>query len=704
MKIKKHIASIIILVTLIITSIGTYLCYPFINQAIQKSNFESRDISDYMSSYLIEYSYASDFLLKESQDPSASIYDYYQSSQDETNADYYYDFQSAVEDKVNELHQKEDIFFHITDHQSQKQFSNTNDSISQISQNKDLQDKYQWYMQIEFDDQGVPKVIHTNDEHINIYSLESLFSYSTTFYDDYSQEDITIRYQPLQNITITLAVSDQLHMTSQIGSYLMNISRSQLYLYSLPYIFTAIVVCCIVTLCIPMKYLEQSRFLSFVMRIKFAFLAIIWGTLAIMMYAGTAIMIAGTIQDQFQYIYQQFAIEAIGPYLTPAINIAYYFIFYLLFIILAYFVKYLFHKGLKKYFWENTCLGWLITHGYQIMNKVIDFDLNDSLNKTVLKIVLFNLLIIAGCSIFFVFGIFFAVIYSIIIFVLIRKKFQDIQNDYHTLLKATQQLSNGHFDVQINQDIGIFNPLKDEFVHIKDGFEKAVKEEVKSQRMKTELISNVSHDLKTPLTSIITYVDLLKNNNLSSDDRQHYLDILERNSLRLKNLIEDLFEVSKANSGDVKLNLVDIDIISLIKQSQLECQDNLDEKSLSMKWNSSQDKMMCHLDSSKTYRIFENLFMNISKYALPHTRVYIDIHDHDDHVEIIFKNISEEEMTFNENEIVERFVQGDKSRNTHGSGLGLAIVKSFTEIQGGQFHVELDGDLFKTIVIFPKCS
>ena len=359
MKIKKHIASIIILITLIITSIGTYLCYPFINQATQKSSFESRDISDYMSSYLIEYSYASDFLLKESQDPSASIYDYYQSSQDEINADYYYDFQSAVEDKVNELHQKEDIFFHITDHQSQKQFSNTNDPISQISQNMDLQDKYQWYMQIEFDDQGVPKVIHTNDEHINIYSLESLFSYSTTFYDDYSQEDITIRYQPLQNITITFAISDQLHMTSQIGSYLMNISRSQLYLYSLPYIFTAIVVCCIVTLCIPMKYLEQSRFLSFVMRIKFAFLALIWGTLAIMMYVGTAIMIAGTIQDQFQYIYQQFAIEAIGPYLTPAINIAYYFIFYLLFIILAYFVKYLFHKGLKKYFWENTCLGWL---------------------------------------------------------------------------------------------------------------------------------------------------------------------------------------------------------------------------------------------------------------------------------------------------------------------------------------------------------
>lgn len=704
MKIKKHLASIIILITLIAASIGTYLCYPLISQAIQRSNFESVDISDYMSSYLVEYSYASDFLLKESQDPSASIYDYYQSPQDAANTDYYYDFQSTIEEKVDELHQNEDIFFHIINHQSQKQFSNTDDQIAQIAQNKDLQNKYQWYMQIEFDENGVPKVINTNDENMNIYSLESLFSYSTTFFNDYTQENDTIHYQPLKNITITFAVSDQLHMTSQIGSYLMSTSRSQLYLYSLPYIFTAIVVCCIVTLCIPMKYLEQSRFLSFVMHIKFAILAIIWSTIAVMMYLGTAILISGTIQDQFQYIYQQFGIEVAGPYLTPAINIVYYFIFYLLFIIFTYFVKYLFHKGLKKYFWENTCLGWLMTHGHQIMNKVIDFDLDDSLNKTVLKIVLFNLLIMAGCSIFFVFGIVFAVIYSVIIFVLIKKKFQDIQNDYHTLLEATKQLSNGHFDVQINQDIGIFNPLKDEFVNIKDGFEKAVKEEVKSQRMKTELISNVSHDLKTPLTSIITYVDLLKNNDLSDNDRQHYLDILERNSFRLKNLIEDLFEVSKANSGDIKLNLVDMDIVSLIKQAQLECQDNLNEKSLFMKWNSSEEKIMCHLDSSKTYRIFENLFMNISKYALPHTRVYIDIHNHPNQVEIIFKNISEEEMTFNKNEIVERFVQGDKSRNTHGSGLGLAIVKSFTELQGGQFKIELDGDLFKTIVIFPKCS
>ena len=242
--------------------------------------------------------------------------------------------------------------------------------------------------------------------------------------------------------------------------------------------------------------------------------------------------------------------------------------------------------------------------------------------------------------------------------------------------------------------------LKDEFTHIKDGFEKAVNEEVKSQKMKTELISNVSHDLKTPLTSIITYIDLLKNDQLIDEDRKKYIEILERNSLRLKNLIDDLFEVSKVNSGNVHLDLVDVDIVSLIKQAQLESQDKLDEKNLDVRMNCSEEKIICYLDSSKTYRIFENLFINISKYALANTRVYIDLIQIDHQIQITFKNISEAEMTFNENEIVERFVQGDKSRNTSGSGLGLAIVKSFTELQKGQFKVEVDGDLFKSILTF----
>lgn len=703
MKIKQHIASIILLAVLLIASIGTYLCYPFINQALQRSNYEISDINHYMFLDLPGYCYGADYLLKQKNDPSTTLAAYNPVSLPENiSEDFFYDFEYQIENKANELKQKEDIFYHIVNTQTNQELSNAPQSIVDIQNNKELQKQYQWYMQVHFDEQGKPTINYTSDQNQMSHPITQMFPYQQTIYDENTDENIEVQYQPLKNITVTFAISNELHLSSQIGSYLFNTSRSQFYLYSLPYVFTFIALCGLATLFIPMKYLQSNRFLSFVLEIKFAFLAIIWGFITTFMYAGTAIIIAGTIQNQFPYIYQQFGIETIGPYLTPIINIIYFFIFYLLFVIFAYFIKYSFHKGLKAYCKENTCIGWILTNGYSLMNKVINFDLEDSLNKSVLKIILFNLLIIAGCSLFFVFGIFFAIIYSIIIFILIKKKFIDIQNDYHTLLKATKQLSQGHFDVQINQDIGIFNPLKDEFVHIKDGFQKAVDEEVKSQKMKTELISNVSHDLKTPLTSIITYVDLLKNNDISEEDQKHYLDILERNSLRLKNLIEDLFEVSKANSGDIKLELVDIDIIALIKQAELECQDKLEEKHLMMKWNGIDEKVICHLDSSKTYRIFENLFMNISKYALSNTRVYIDIRELNDSVHIIFKNISEAEMTFNENEIVERFVQGDKSRNSHGSGLGLAIVKSFTELQGGQFQIELDGDLFKSIIIFPK--
>ena len=194
----------------------------------------------------------------------------------------------------------------------------------------------------------------------------------------------------------------------------------------------------------------------------------------------------------------------------------------------------------------------------------------------------------------------------------------------------------------------------------------------------------------------------MKNNHLEEQQRIEYIQILERNSLRLKNLIDDLFEVSKANSGDVRLDIVDVDIISMIKQVELEYQDQFIANGLTVRYQYEQDKIICPLDSSKTYRIFENLFVNINKYALENTRVYIHIEDDDEYVKIIFRNISKDEMTFNENEIVERFVQGDKSRNTSGSGLGLAIVKSFTELQGGHLYIQLDGDLFKTIIQFKK--
>ena len=214
--------------------------------------------------------------------------------------------------------------------------------------------------------------------------------------------------------------------------------------------------------------------------------------------------------------------------------------------------------------------------------------------------------------------------------------------------------------------------------------------------MKSELITNVSHDLKTPLTAIITYVKLLQEPGVTEEQRKEYLETLDRKSLRLKALIEDLFEVSKANSQNITLDIRDVDIVSMVKQVEFEMED----AGLDVRMSMPEEKVIVPLDSQKTFRIFENLFGNIAKYALPGTRVYVNGFTAKDEVTIILKNITAQELSVSGEELTERFVRGDASRNTEGSGLGLAIAKSFTELQSGKFRIELDGDLFKVVLIW----
>ena len=423
-------------------------------------------------------------------------------------------------------------------------------------------------------------------------------------------------------------------------------------------------------------------------------------------FAGIIVVIYGLILDTINGYYIT-KLSGIGfgessELILGAMNVLSWAAFLFLCMFSVFYLKSSFKEGIINSIKKNTVCIWLLNVLRKIIYKASRFDLNDDTNKTILKIVLANCLIISIICCFFTFGIFFALVYSAILFIILRKRFDELKHDYEILLDAVKRLSNGDFDVEINQDIGMFNSLGTEFSNIKDGFEKAVSEEVKSQKMKTELISNVSHDLKTPLTSIITYIDLLKDEQLDYEKRKEYLDTLDRNSLRLKNLIDDLFEVSKVNSGDVKLNLVDVDIIALIQQAKFELIDKFNEKSLIFKTAFPNEKIILSLDSLKTYRIFENLLMNIGKYALENTRVYIDIDNSDDEVTITFKNISADEIKVSEDELVERFVQGDTSRNTSGSGLGLAIAKSFTELQKGNFKISVDGDLFKASVTFKK--
>ncbi|RHT17428.1 sensor histidine kinase [Clostridium sp. AM34-9AC] len=356
--------------------------------------------------------------------------------------------------------------------------------------------------------------------------------------------------------------------------------------------------------------------------------------------------------------------------------------------------------------WKKLWRG--MKRGFSIgRDKVVDvyhdaehFDVTKDAKKLILRIVLWNALILVIVCSLPLGGVTIAVIYSVVLYFVLRRYVSKLQKKYGLLLKATNEIAQGNLNVTIEEDLGVFEPFKPQIYRIEEGFRNAVAEEVKSQRMKSELITNVSHDLKTPLTAIITYVKLLQEPGVTEEQRKEYLETLDRKSLRLKALIEDLFEVSKANSQNITLDIRDVDIVSMVKQVEFEMEDKLADAGLDVRMSMPEEKVIVPLDSQKTFRIFENLFGNIAKYALPGTRVYVNGFTAKDDVTIILKNITAQELSVSGEELTERFVRGDVSRNTEGSGLGLAIAKSFTELQGGKFRIELDGDLFKVVLIW----
>ena len=368
--------------------------------------------------------------------------------------------------------------------------------------------------------------------------------------------------------------------------------------------------------------------------------------------------------------------------------------------------RHIFTMGLKEYLQKRVLIyrfwPWITKWCRRIYQGLLHIDLRDNASRVLLKLVLINFIILGFISLLWYWGLAALIIYSVILFLLLLKYVRKIQDQYQLLLQATNELAQGNLNGTIPEDLGVFEPFREEIDKIRTGFRKAVDEEVKSTKMKTDLITNVSHDLKTPLTAIITYVDLLKDPDLSAEEQKKYIQILDQKANRLKLLIEDLFEISKATSKTVQLNIVDVDIVSLLRQVKLELQDKIEATDLLFRWQLPEEKVILPLDSQRTYRVFENLLVNITKYAMPHTRVYITMEDTENHVKISMKNISATELNFNPSEITERFVRGDASRNTEGSGLGLAIAKSFTELQGGRLEVFTDADLFTVEITFLK--
>ncbi len=276
--------------------------------------------------------------------------------------------------------------------------------------------------------------------------------------------------------------------------------------------------------------------------------------------------------------------------------------------------------------------------------------------------------------------------------------------DYNIITKEIKKIAEGNLTHKIPV-VNMKEPalsLAEYVNNIGDGLSAAVDEKLKSERLKTELIANVSHDIKTPLTSIINYVDLLKKENLNNDTAAGYLDILSNKSWRLKTLIEDLMEASKASSGAISLNLECLNLVELVRQSIGEFEDRLASHNLEVVLNMKEEPVYILADGRSTYRIIENLFSNANKYALSGTRIYVDIIADTQTVTVSLKNISANKLNINADELMERFVRGDLSRNTEGSGLGLSIARSLASLQDAVFDIELDGDLFKSILKFKR--
>lgn len=371
-------------------------------------------------------------------------------------------------------------------------------------------------------------------------------------------------------------------------------------------------------------------------------------------------------------------------------------------------------KCLIKESLTGKCCIWCINLCKKVWNiiknstKTIYIKIKTTLNETsknwprIIKIMIFVSSYILLCAILIWAMEFIGLIVGLLIGLVLSYFFIEDINCYDKIEKHLKEMYEGTNAEKLDENKFTKN-FKEVVKYINDiskGFEVAREEGVKSERLKTELITNVSHDIKTPLTSIINYVDLLKKENIENEKAKEYIDILDSKSQRLKRLTEDLVEASKASSGNVKLNVEKINVVELLKQSIGEFEDKFKIKDLEIISEYAEDEIYIKADNRYMYRIIENLFGNISKYAQEKSRVYIEVKRIESKVRIDIKNMSKERLNISSEELMQRFVRGDKSRTTEGSGLGLSISKSLTELQKGNFEIKIDGDLFKVELEF----
>ena len=714
----NYFLSAIVYILVIMTSIGLVASYPRIsklaNEKEKPSYFE--DYNFQMDLYKGSFVLYKDLLEKEQNKdiPADEIFfKEYKGYSEKDMTDYSFikrniNYEIGNWNKVLKRELK-NLDYYIVDKKTNTFYSNTEKKLSDLILNEDnkevlndLDNYYGYYMVIDYNEYGEISINKIKGASENVISTFLDFQWKNLINGDSG----FVLSNP-KNITIVYGVPNDLKYVDRISNY---INGADSYAYEniiLFYVLIAYILIMFISLVIPFRKSKDIIGVKNFIKIPFELNIIIMPAITSLLALSPNIVYE-TVNNE--WVKESLVRVGIPFVFTNSIliigNIAYWFVLLITAFTSVVLIKYIFNKGLKNYIKENTIIYKIFRLIKRIWAKIYDevtnIDLNDKSNKIIIKILAVNFIALAFMSIIWFLGVGAAIIYTVFLYFVLRKYFNDIRNKYQILLEATNKIAEGNLDVTIEEELGVFEPLKDELQKIQKGFKNAVNEEVKSQRMKTELISNVSHDLKTPLTSIITYIDLPKDENISEENRKLYLDTLDRKSQRLKNLIEDLFEVSKATSKNIQLNIVNVDIVSLMKQTQFELSDKIEESSLKFKWNFPGNKVIVPLDSQKTFRVFENLLINIVKYSMQNSRVFIDIIDGNEEVYVTLKNMSANEIDFTAEEIVERFARGDKSRNTEGSGLGLAIAKSFVELQGGTLDIEIDGDLFKVVLKFKK--
>ena len=662
---NKILTSLIILLTLFIAAIGMFKTYPFISKLAKDTSYNYLENYDF-AKILIESSYALDYKIKnqnseEIKEPKDIFIDknsmnyFYDGNEESYKDEVYYRFNEDFNEWISNLKWSlVNLQYFALDRKSGLTSTNISDSIT-VKEDKTIDlsamdmDKYRFTVVLNFDENG--NISLSDVKGVNANTI------SSTMYDykDIIEGEASQIISPIRNMTYVFAIQNELMYSDNLS---LNIDNALYYGYnSYGTLISAGVIAIILLIALIFPYKKVKDFN--ILKIPFEIWFIIISCDIALWIAAAESMIRVSYLKELPIIKNQIVSEG----MVSTFNIAVWFgIFAIAFFGMTV-IKSMFKIGFKEYFKSRSIIGrilvWIFRYLKKTINYVTEINLEENNNKYILKLVLINAAIL-----FFIwfFGIPFIIIYSVILFILIRKYVNDISGKYKILTEATNEIAEGNLDVKMEEDLGVFNPFKDNLEKIQGGFKKAVQEEVKSQRMKTDLISNVSHDLKTPLTAIITYVDLLKDENLSQEKRKQYIEIVDRKSQRLQNLIEDLFEMSKASSGNITLNIEEIDIVSLMKQTLLELDDKIKASSLTFKNNFPEEKVVLQLDSQCTFRIFENIIINATKYAMANSRVYLDIIEREDNVEVIMKNMAAEEIDFNTNEIVERFVRGDESR------------------------------------------